>query len=152
MTNAVLVNLATLGPIGRLRPAPGTWGSAAGVITGIGILSIGPFLLEAAIIIVSLLGVVAANAYERVSGKKDASEVIIDEVAGQWIVLLVIPMEPLWIVAAFLVFRFLDITKIGPIGMAEKWPGGIGVMADDIIAGVIGAVGLWGLQLLISPV
>ncbi len=152
MTNAVLVNLATLGPIGRLRPAPGTWGSAAGVITGIGILSIGPFLLEAAIIIVSLLGVVAANAYERVSGKKDASEVIIDEVAGQWIVLLVIPMEPLWIVAAFLVFRFLDITKIGPIGMAEKWPGGIGVMADDIIAGVIGAAGLWGLQLLISPV
>ncbi|MDA7599768.1 phosphatidylglycerophosphatase A [Alphaproteobacteria bacterium] len=152
MTNAVLVNLATLGPIGRLRPAPGTWGSAAGVITGIGILSIGPFLLEAAIIIVSLLGVVAANAYERVSGKKDASEVIIDEVAGQWIVLLVTPMEPLWIVAAFLVFRFLDITKIGPIGMAEKWPGGIGVMADDIIAGVIGAAGLWGLQLLIIPV
>jgi phosphatidylglycerophosphatase A len=152
MTNAVLVNLATLGPIGRLRPAPGTWGSAAGVITGIGILSIGPFLLEAAIIIVSLLGVVAANAYERVSGKKDASDVIIDEVAGQWIVLLVIPMEPLWIIAAFLVFRFLDITKIGPIGMAEKWPGGIGVMADDIIAGVIGAAGLWGLQLVISPV
>jgi phosphatidylglycerophosphatase A len=135
-----------------LRPAPGTWGSAAGVITGIGILSIGPFLLEAAIIIVSLLGVVAANAYERVSGKKDASDVIIDEVAGQWIVLLVIPMEPLWIIAAFLVFRFLDITKIGPIGMAEKWPGGIGVMADDIIAGVIGAAGLWGLQLVISPV
>jgi phosphatidylglycerophosphatase A len=152
MTNSMLVNLATLGPIGRLRPAPGTWGSAAGVITGIGILSIGPFLLEAAIIIVSLLGVVAANAYERVSGKKDASDVIIDEVAGQWIVLLVIPMEPLWIIAAFLVFRFLDITKIGPIGMAEKWPGGIGVMADDIIAGVIGAAGLWGLQLVISPV
>lgn len=152
MTNSMLVNLATLGPIGRLRPAPGTWGSAAGVITGIGILSIGPFLLEAAIIIVSLLGVVAANAYERVSGKKDASDVIIDEVAGQWIVLLVIPMEPLWIIAAFLVFRFLDITKIGPIGMAEKWPGGIGVMADDIIAGVIGAAGLWGLQLLIIPV
>lgn len=152
MTNSMLVNLATLGPIGRLRPAPGTWGSAAGVITGIGILSIGPFLLEAAIIIVSLLGVVAANAYERVSGKKDASEVIIDEVAGQWIVLLVIPMEPLWIIAAFLVFRFLDITKIGPIGMAERWPGGVGVMADDIIAGVIGAAGLWGLQLVISPV
>ena len=152
MTNSMLVNLATLGPIGRLRPAPGTWGSAAGVITGIGILSIGPFILEAAIIIVSLLGVVAANAYERVSGKKDASDVIIDEVAGQWIVLLVIPMEPLWIIAAFLVFRFLDITKIGPIGMAEKWPGGIGVMADDIIAGVIGAAGLWGLQLVISPV
>lgn len=152
MTNSMLVNLATLGPIGRLRPAPGTWGSAAGVITGIGILSIGPFLLEAAIIIVSLLGVVAANAYERVSGKKDASDVIIDEVAGQWIVLLVIPMEPLWIIVAFLVFRFLDITKIGPIGMAEKWPGGIGVMADDIIAGVIGAAGLWGLQLVISPV
>jgi len=152
MTNSMLVNLATLGPIGRLRPAPGTWGSAAGVITGIGILSIGPFLLEAAIIIVSLLGVVAANAYERVSGKKDASDVIIDEVAGQWIVLLVIPMEPLWIIAAFLVFRFLDNTKIGPIGMAEKWPGGIGVMADDIIAGVIGAAGLWGLQLVISPV
>ena len=148
MNTQFLAQLATLGPIGKLRPAPGTWGSLAGVLSGVALIAIGPFLLEAAIIIISLLGISAANAYEATTGKKDASEVIIDEVAGQWIMLLVIPMEPLWILAAFVLFRFLDITKIGPIGMAEKWPGGVGVMADDIIAGVIGAALLWGAVML----
>ena len=150
MNIQLLAYIATLGPIGRLRPAPGTWGSLAGVGSGVALLSAGSFIFEAAIIIVSLLGIFAANAYETLSGKKDASEVIIDEVAGQWIVLLVIPLDPLWVVAAFAVFRLLDITKLGPIGMAEKWPGGVGVMADDIIAGVLGAVLLWGAQIVIG--
>lgn len=146
MRTQLLVQIATLGPIGKLRPAPGTWGSLAGLVMGLALLSIGPFILEASIIIVSLIGVAAANAYEGLTGKKDASEVIIDEVAGQWIVLLSVPLEPLWIIAAFVIFRVLDITKPGPIGMAEKWPGGVGVMADDIIAGVIGALILLGAQ------
>lgn len=150
MRTQFLTQLATLGPIGKLRPAPGTWGSLAGLVIGLLLLSTGPFILEAAIIVISLTGVAAANAYEAQTGKKDASEVVIDEVAGQWIVLLVIPFEPLWILAAFLIFRALDILKPGPIGMAEKWPGGVGVMADDIIAGVIGAAILWGAQILMG--
>ena len=59
-----------------------------------------------------------------------------------------IPIDWRWALAAFLLFRFFDITKIGPIGMVEKWPGGAGVMADDVIAGVFAALCLWLAQLL----
>ena len=90
-----------------------------------------------------IFGTIAANHHQSETGSKDASEVVIDEVAGQWIALLVIPIDWRWALAAFLLFRFFDITKIGPIGMVEKWPGGAGVMADDVIAGVFAALCLW---------
>ena len=134
--------LATLGPIGHLRPAPGTWGSLAGVISGVAFMQISAYLLEFAMLIIIFVGIKAANIYCRDTGKKDAPEVIIDEVAGQWIPLLVIPTDLnwpaycAWIAIAFVLFRFFDITKLGPIGMAEKIAGGTGVMADDLVAGV----------------
>jgi phosphatidylglycerophosphatase A len=75
--------------------------------------------------------------------------VVIDEVAGQWIALLVVPLDWRWYLAAFLLFRVFDILKPGPVRMAEKLPGGVGVMADDIVAGVFAAVCLliiqWGI-------
>ena len=75
---------------------------------------------------------------------------IIDEVAGQWVVLLCIPpfidATYLWYGAAFILFRFFDITKIGPVGMAEKLGGGIGIMADDIVAGGLAGMCLLALQ------
>lgn len=140
MSPRLLAAIATIGPVGLIRPAPGTWGSAFGVLSGVALLAIAPFLLEFAIIALMIIGIRAADAYQAQTGKKDASEVVVDEVVGQWIPLLVIPMAPAWIAAAFLLFRFFDITKLGPIGMAEKWPGGFGVMADDVIAGVATAV------------
>ncbi len=80
-----------------------------------------------------------AETYSQATNSKDASEVIIDEVAGQWVVLLCIPpfidAAYLWYGVAFILFRFFDITKIGPVGMAEKLGGGIGIMADDIVGG-----------------
>ena len=75
--------------------------------------------------------------YGRDTGKKDASEVIIDEVAGMWSVLLVTPLTLEGYVAAFLAFRLFDITKPFPVNKAEAIPGGAGVMADDLVAGGI---------------
>lgn len=148
--STIWTGIATLGPIGRLRPAPGSWGSAAALVMGVGLASAGSWLLEMAVVIVCILGVIASQHYERTSGRKDASEVVIDEVAGQWIALLVVPVEWVWILAAFVLFRLFDITKPGPVRMAEALPGGWGVMADDIVAGVLAAACLliaqWGLS------
>ena len=139
----LLCNLATLGSIGYLRPAPGTIGSLVALVTGYLIARFSLGVLVAAILTISILGIFAAERYGQITGKKDASEVIIDEVAGQWIPLVIIPLEIEWYIAAFLLFRFFDISKIGPVGNAEKFTGGVGVMADDLVAGIMAALVLW---------
>jgi len=145
----ILTTLSTLGPIGKL-PAPGTMGSIAAVVTGIWInLQFGLVALVIATVIVVAIGFPMANAHYRVTGQKDAGEVIIDEVGGQWLAMLPIPVAPaltkeylIWVVVAFALFRLFDIWKPGPIRQAEKLqPYATGVMADDIIAGALaGAV------------
>lgn len=96
-----------------------------------------------------LLGIVAAGIWaasrtEHLSGKKDPGKVVIDEVAGQYIALLPIPLsiEPAWwsMLAAFILFRFFDIVKPYPARRLESLHGGLGIMADDLIAGVYAAV------------
>ena len=144
------INLATLGPVGRIRPAPGTWGSLAALLPAAGMAMAGDWLLEIGVVVACIIGVKAADIYEAHSGKKDASEVVIDELAGQWIALLVIPFDWRWWLTAFLLFRLFDIAKPGPVKMAERLPGGIGVMADDVVAGVLVATLLVVVQLLMT--
>lgn len=145
----ILCTLATLGPIGYL-PAPGTAGSLVALISGWFIASYGFLALGLAALAALLVGIVASETYSQATNSKDASEVIIDEVAGQWVVLLCIPPfideAYLWYGGAFILFRFFDITKIGPVGMAEKLGGGIGIMADDIVAGGLAGMCLLALQ------
>lgn len=143
-------NIATLGPVGRMRPAPGSWGSAVALLVGAGLAATHNWLLEVAVLVVCIIGVVAANKYEDATGSKDASEVVIDEVAGQWIPILVVPIDWKWLVAAFILFRLFDIAKPGPVKMAENLPRGWGVMADDIIAGVFAAICLLLAQLALT--
>ena len=144
--------IATVGPIGFL-PAPGTAGSLAALIAGWFIAMQGYLLLALASLAALLIGIIASETYSQMSNTKDASEVIIDEVAGQWLVLLCIP--PLiegaffWYIVAFILFRFFDVTKIGPVGMAEKLGGGIGIMADDIVAGGLAGMCLLALQFVV---
>ena len=138
-----LAYLATLGPIGHFRPAPGTTGSAIGVVSGYMIASCGSEILGAAILFFSVIGIFAADAYSQTTSRFDAPEVIIDEVVGQWIALIILPLDFWWFAAAFVLFRFFDITKFGPVGIAEQFPDGIGVMADDIVAGLLAAFCLW---------
>ena len=138
--NRALMMLATLGPVGFFKPAPGSWGSAAAVVLAAILAMLSPWLLEIATLLVCLLGVLAAGRYQTVTSRHDAPEVVIDEVAGQWIALLAVPLDWRWYLLAFLLFRLFDIVKPGPVRMAENLPGGIGVMADDIVAGVFAAV------------
>ena len=145
-----LAYIATLGPVGYLYPAPGTIGSLLAVLVGYVIASFGTSILITATIIVSVIGTAAADAHRQINDKSDAPEVIIDEVAGQWIALIILPLDPWWFAVSFFLFRFFDITKFGPIGMAERISGGIGVVADDIIAGLLTSLCLFGVAVLMG--
>ena len=132
---------ATLGPVGHLRPAPEP-GDRQRRSAGGRTCDDRGWSLEIGVLVVSVLGI-RATIFETVTGRKDAKEIIIDEVAGQWITLLIVPLDWRWWLAAFLMFRLFDIAKPGPVRMAERFPGGLGVMADDIVAGVLAAVCLY---------
>tara|TARA_B100000575_G_C23112200_1_gene642580 strand:- start:1421 stop:1888 length:468 start_codon:yes stop_codon:yes gene_type:complete len=150
-----LAHLATLGPIGRYLPAPGTIGSILALIAGFFLAKNGFMMLFSALLVVTLLGTFAADAYSQLTNTNDAGEIIIDEVAGQWLVLLCIPPNIdsalLWYGAGFILFRLFDILKPWPISVAEKLPGGIGVMADDVVAGTLAGMALLIAQLFIYP-
>lgn len=148
---AVLV--ATAGGIGYLPKAPGTWGSLAALPAGWLIVEAGgvPALL-AAVAAGFAAGVWACGRYERLTGTRDAGACVADEVVGQWIVLLVLPLDPWLYAAGFAVFRVLDIAKPWPVGRIDRnVAGGLGVMLDDAAAGVLGAALLWLAQAALAP-
>jgi len=96
-------------------------------------------------LLASAVGIWAADRYGAVTQTSDASQVVIDEFAGQWIALLPVaffmPNNGFGWIAAFALFRLFDILKPGPIGILDKrLKGGLGVMADDILAGVFAAI------------
>ncbi len=107
-------------------------------------MQLSPYALPIAVLIATFGGLWAIRV-ARVEG--DPGWVVIDEFAGMWITMLGLArVTPLGLVAAFLLFRLLDITKPGPVGWADRQKGAVGIMADDIIAGAIGAGILWALR------
>ena len=134
--------LATWHYSGLSPKAPGTIGTLAALPAGVALIYFGGILaLIAGILAVSVLGMYVSHRYALESGLKDPGEVVIDEVAGMWIALL--PAGVIWwqILAAFVLFRAFDILKPGPVGWADRrLPGGLGIMADDLIAGALAAL------------
>jgi phosphatidylglycerophosphatase A len=127
---------------GLVPIAPGTVASLVAVLTGAAMLLLSHWLLAGAALLATIGGACALY-LEPVHD--DPAWVVIDEYAGQWIALLgLAAAEPLGVLAAFVLFRLLDILKPGPIGWADRQDGVFGLMADDIIAGVIAALLLWG--------
>ena len=130
--------LATCFKIGHLPIAPGTWGSLAAIIGWwLWLQYLDPLVFIVLIIAIFTIGVFATNTIIDHTGEKDPSRVIIDEVAGQWLGLLILPDGMLYIVGAFVLFRFLDIFKPWPIRQMEQFPKGWGVMLDDTLAGLL---------------
>jgi phosphatidylglycerophosphatase A len=128
--------------------AAGTAGSLAALAAGMAILAMAPALLPAAAVAATLGGwwAVRASGADQAPGG-DPGWVVVDEVAGQWIALLPLALLPpgaTWnlpsLLLAFVAFRALDILKPGPVGWAERQGGAFGVMADDVVAGVLAAV------------
>jgi phosphatidylglycerophosphatase A len=139
------VLLATVFAIGWLPKAPGTWGSLAALPAAWWIVSQGGLPgLAIAILLVFGIGVWACGGYAKATGTHDAGACVIDEVVGQWIVLLIVPLDPLFYLAAFGVFRFFDIFKPWPTGWVDRnIHGGLGVMVDDVLAGLQGLAVMW---------
>ena len=150
-----LAQLATLGPIGRYLPAPGTAGAVSALITGFFLAKSGFIILFSALLLVTILGVFAAIAYSELRYTDFAWEVIIVVVGGQCLVVLcidrAIDSAVWWYGAGFILFRIFDILKPWPVSAAERLPGGIGVMADDVMAGTLAGIALLMAQLFLYP-
>jgi phosphatidylglycerophosphatase A len=141
--------IATAGGAGYCPVAPGTAGALVGVGLWLIQLQITNYELRlgVALAVIALgwwIGVRAADALEPLWGK-DPSRVVIDEVVGVWISLLAVPDAPLvqmwgYVAGAFVLFRFFDIVKPLGVRRMERLRGGIGVMADDVLAGVYGFI------------
>jgi phosphatidylglycerophosphatase A len=140
--------LATFFGIGRIPFASGTFASAAALPFGVLLVGRGWQAVVAGAVIATMVGVWACGRHAAKLRVADPSECVLDEVAGQWIALIPIALylRPLdWRLYAigFFLFRLFDVLKFWPLSAAERLPGGYGVMADDVIAGLLAAVVLW---------
>ena len=159
----VALALATCG-VGLIPLAPGTWGAALGVGLYLVVLRLAEWafvrvvvprvqmsppdfrvtlttLLLVVVFAVSIAGTWAATRAEKLLGKKDPGAVVVDEVAGQLVAFLFVPWGAPWwvVVAAFVAFRVFDIWKPYPVRRLEHLGGGLGIMADDLLAGFYAA-------------
>ena len=132
---------ATFFGMGYLRPGPGTWASAATMVLW-AILAHNlphpfrtPILIGLAVVI-TLIGIPAATRAARASAKKDPSFVVIDEVAGQLVSLVAVPLAWKTFLAGLILFRVFDILKPPPVRQLERLPEGTGIVLDDVAAGM----------------
>ncbi|MBV9992457.1 MAG: phosphatidylglycerophosphatase A [Alphaproteobacteria bacterium] len=136
--SVVSENAATLFGIGRVGFAPGTVASLVALpiawVTMRYFGQIGVFVLGLA---VAALGMWASDTYAKDRGVYDPSECVIDELAGQLLACALAPFSLLGFAMAFLLFRLFDISKLWPISMFERLPGGLGIVGDDVVAGLI---------------
>ena len=144
--------IASFGYVGYMRPASGTWGSAAAIpFAWLLYLAGGAPLLAIGAVVAYFGGWYATKQHIADGDDHDPSEVVIDEVVGQWIALLPVAVGAshagvsfwaLWpgILTAFFAFRLFDIWKPGPIGWADRRGDATGVMLDDVFAGIAAAI------------
>jgi len=132
---------ATFFGIGYLRPGPGTCASAVTMLSWAAVASRTPEsirlpLLLALAVAVTLVGIPAATRAARAAAKKDPGFVVIDEVAGQLISLVAVPLKWKTFLAGLILFRVFDILKPPPVRQMERLPGGTGIVLDDVAAGI----------------
>jgi phosphatidylglycerophosphatase A len=139
--------VATFFGVGRLKSGPGTWASIATVVLWGAVLSaaasslipVGSRTLATiiAVLIVTLIGIPASTRVVRATGIKDPQFVVIDEVAGQLVSLIAVPLSWKTFLAGLILFRVFDILKPFPIRRLERLPEGTGIMMDDLGAGIL---------------
>ncbi len=130
--------LATWGEVGKIKKAPGTFGTLAALPLVWVLAQAGPLVYMAFTLIFTVAAIFIAEFYERAHGDHDSKEVVIDEVVGILVAMAWLPLTWQSFVAAFVLFRLLDIVKPPPIRHFDRnVKGGFGVVADDLIAGLI---------------
>jgi phosphatidylglycerophosphatase A len=131
--------LASVFGAGYAPAASGTVGSFVTVVA-VWLLPLTPLRIAVALVVVVLVGIWAGSRVERVLGKKDPGIIVIDEVAGMLLSVILLPRTILVLITAFLLFRLFDIWKPFPARESQALTGGMGVMVDDLIAGVYALV------------
>lgn len=135
--SGLAVFIATFGYVGFFPIAPGTAGSLAGLALYALVRRAGTPAVElVSIVAVLAIGIWASTATERALARKDPGPVVIDEVLGMLITLAFLPLSLWGILTGFLIFRLFDVIKPFPAGRLEHLPAGLGIMADDAMAGV----------------
>jgi len=127
---------ATLGPIGYF-PCSGTFATLFAVVILRWFPSSSSYHYA---ILFGLLYCVAHFCIQKILVEyinDDPSEIVIDELIGALVTFYGIPLTPLWLVLGFILFRFFDITKPGPVGWSERLPGAYGILLDDVVAGLL---------------
>lgn len=138
--NRIAIWLATVGGLGHAPVAPGTFGSAAGVALYWVTRHWSTPAQLALILVVSIVGTWAATQAATHFGREDPGQVVIDEVAGQLVTLALTGAGLTAVIVGFLLFRILDIIKPYPANRFERLHGGLGIMADDLMAGLYGCI------------
>lgn len=134
----IWTHAATVFGVGRSPWAPGTVASAIALpFAWIVLKYLGPVALFSLSFAVAALGTWACEVYVRTADETDPSECVIDEVAGQFLACALAPLSLYGFILAFALFRLFDISKLWPISEAEKLRGGLGIMADDMVAGLM---------------
>ena len=143
---ALLVELlATCFYLGKFPKAPGTLGTLFAIPIAYLFFQLGMTGYLVATVLFVLASIFISHAYESKSEVHDSKEIVIDEVAGYLITMALIPQSPLYIVLGFVLFRIFDIWKPGPIGYIDKKiKGGVGVVLDDVAAGLVSNIILQG--------
>ena len=133
--------VATVLGIGYSPFMPGTMGTLAAIPLAYAVMGLGAPALWATTAVVTVAGTWAAGRFCRLTGKHDNQKIVVDEVAGYLLTLALVPRTGANLALAFFVFRTLDIAKPWPIRVVDqRVKGGFGVMADDLLAGLVGAV------------
>ena len=139
--------VATFFGIGRLQPGPGTWGSLATLVLWAAASWRIPIAARAsativAAAVITLIGIPAATKVARATNSKDPQFVVIDEVAGQLVALIAIPLAWKTFLAGFILFRVFDMWKPFPIRRLERLPEGTGIVVDDLGAGLYALIAM----------
>lgn len=139
--------ISTGGFVGHLPGPAGTWGSLVALVPAWFIRAEwGPVGLAVAAVLITLVGIWASQLYADAMDLKDPGSVVVDEFAGQWFTLVLVPNDLMLFALGFVLFRVLDILKPWPASWADRnLPGGFGIVIDDVIAGLMGLVLMGGL-------
>ena len=131
--------MATCFYLGRLPFAPGSWGSLGALVLWF-FLPVDFLIHSIVILILFIIGVYTSKIVAEELKDHDPSEIVIDEVSGMWISLFKLPQNFILFLIGFILFRIFDIIKPFVIDKVQYYPGGIGIMADDILAGIFSRI------------
>lgn len=148
-SDRVALAIASAGGAGYAPIAPGTAGSAVALVA-LWLIPFTPLALLVTLVAVTAVGIWAGARAERIVGEKDPGLVVIDEVAGMFVSVLLVPRSAAVLIGAFLLFRLFDVWKPFPARHSQHLPGGLGIMADDLIAGLYALVVVLGARAVLA--